>query len=119
MMRCRRTQPSSTASGTTPGALRGPLTSSVRHYRGAGHVPLVLLGERAVDLLQRVLVRDDLVPGIFRQRSQHEVERAAQVLGLVVGEADDAAVAEDDPRRIELGLPADVEVADLEIGPFG
>src|SRR2546425_13261837 len=91
----------------------------MRHDRGAGHVPLARLGQRAVDLLQRLLVRDDLVPGIFRQRSQHEVERAAQVLGLVVGEADDAAVAEDDPRRIELGLPADVDVADLEIGPFG
>ncbi|MFN7001280.1 MAG: lyase family protein, partial [Elioraea tepidiphila] len=44
--------------------------------------------------------------------------RAAQMLGLVVRLSDDAAVAEDDPGRIELGLPADVDVADLEIGPL-
>jgi hypothetical protein len=41
------------------------------------------------------------------------------VLGLVVGETDDAAVAEDDPGRIELGLPAHVDVADLDVRPFG
>src|SRR5499425_3712927 len=80
---------------------------------------LVLLGERAVDLLQRILVRDDTTPRILRQRALHEIERAAQVLGFVVSEPDDAAVAEDDPRRIELGLPSDVDVADLEVRALG
>src|SRR5207249_805163 len=49
----------------------------------------------------------------------HEVERAAQMLGFVVGEAEDLTVAEDDPRGIELRLPADVDIADLQIRPLG
>src|SRR5215467_432858 len=86
------------------GPFRGPHVQSVRDNRGARHMSLVLLGERVVDLLQRILVRDDTTPRILRQRALHEIERAAQVLGFVVSEPDDAAVAEDDPRRIELGL---------------
>src|SRR5260370_8230514 len=83
----------------------------MRHDGRACHVPLVLLGERAVDLLQRVLVRDDLAPRVLRQRAQHEVERSAQVLGLVVSEADDAAGAQDDPRRDQPRPPPPPDIA--------
>src|SRR6266566_6761891 len=92
---------------------------SVRHDRRAGDVALVLLDERLVDLLERELVRDDATPRILVERAPHEVEGAAEMLGLVVGEADDPPVAEDDPRGIELGLPAHVDVADLEVRALG
>src|SRR5258705_14019027 len=92
---------------------------SAGNDRGAGDVALVLLDEGLLDRLERELVRDDLVPRVARASARHHVERAAQVLGLVVREADDAAVPEDDPGRIELGLPAHVDVADLEIRAFG
>src|SRR6266851_7740144 len=88
---------------------------SVGNDRGAGDVAFVLLDEGLLDRLERELVRDDLVPRIAPAGARHHVERPAQVLGLVVREADDAAVAEDDPGRIELGLPAHVDIADLEI----
>src|SRR5437870_5069662 len=89
---------------------------SVRHDRRAGDMALVLLDERLVDLLERELVRNHPTPRVLVERAPHEVEGAAEVLGLVVREADDPPVAEDDPRRIELGLPAHVDVADLEVG---
>src|SRR2546425_3719674 len=96
-----------------------PLVPSVRHDRGARHVALVLLNEGVVDRLERELVGDDLLPRVARERAVHEVERAAQMLGFVVREAEDLAVAEDDPRGVELGFPADIDVADLQIRPLG
>src|SRR2546422_2391479 len=94
-----------------------PLAPSVRHDRGARHVALVLLNEGVVDRLERELVGDDLLPRVARERAVHEV--AAQMLGFVVREAEDLAVAEDDPRGVELGFPADIDVADLQIRPLG
>src|SRR4029077_16225152 len=82
------------------------LPRSVGDDRGAGDVPLVLLDEGLLDRFQRELVGDDLVPRVAVPRAGHHIEGPAQVLGLVVREAEDAAVAEDDPGRIELGLPA-------------
>src|SRR2546426_965742 len=96
-----------------------PLAPSVRHDRGARHVALVLLNEGVVDRVERELVGDDLLPRVARERAVHEVERAAQMLGFVVREAEDLAVAEDDPRGVELGFPADIDVADLQIRPLG
>src|SRR5437667_210925 len=96
-----------------------PLAPSVRHDRGARHVALVLLNEGVVDRLERELVGDHLLPRVARERAVHEVERAAQMLGFVVREAEDLAVAEDDPRGVELGFPADIDVADLQIRPLG
>src|SRR6266571_4713712 len=96
-----------------------PLAPSVRHDRGARDVALVLLNEGVVDRLERELVGDDLLPRVARERAVHEVERAAQMLGFVVREAEDLAVAEDDPRGVELGFPADIDVADLQIRPLG
>src|SRR5262245_8874092 len=87
---------------------------SLRHDGGAGHVALVLLDEGLLDRLQRELVRDDAVPRVAPAGARQQVERAAQVLGLVVGEAEDAAIAEDDQGRVVLGLPAHVELADLD-----
>src|SRR5207249_3586182 len=78
-----------------------PLVPSVRHDRGARLVALVLLNEGVVDRLERELVGDDLLPRVARERAVHEVERAAQMLGFVVREAEDLAVAEDDPRSEE------------------
>src|SRR6185503_14073526 len=86
---------------------------------GAGDVAFVLLDEGLLDRFQGELVGDDLLPRIALPGARHHVEGAAQVLGLVVGESEDAAVAEDDPGRIELGLPAHVDVADLEVRSLG
>src|SRR5712692_3474078 len=79
---------------------KSPGSALVRKNGGAGDVTLVLLDEGLLDRLQRELVRDDLVPRIAIACARHHVERPAQVLGFVVREAEDAAVAEDDPSRV-------------------
>src|SRR6185295_16623331 len=69
----------------------------VRDDGGAGDVAFVLLDEGLLDRFQGEFVGDDLLPRIALPGARHHVEGAAQVLGLVVGESEDAAVAEDDP----------------------
>src|SRR4029078_13428473 len=91
----------------------------VRYYGGAADLSLFLLDEGLLDRFQGELVGDDLLPRIALPGARHHVEGAAQVLGLVGAEAEDAALAEDDPGRIELGLPAHVDVADLEVRSLG
>src|SRR5258705_9589147 len=77
---------------------------SAGNDRGAGDVALVLLDEGFLDRFERELVRDDLVPRVARAGARHHVERAAQVLGLVVGEADDAAGAGEGPGPGGIGF---------------
>src|SRR5258707_9347267 len=59
---------------------------SIRHDGGSGDVTLVLLREGLVDLLERILVRDHATPRVLVESPLHELEGAAKVLSLVVGE---------------------------------
>src|SRR5207247_10638047 len=83
---------------------------SGRRDRATRDVAVLLLTERFVDLLQRERVRYDLLVGIPRARADHEIERALEVLGLVVHHAEEAPVAEDERRRVDRRLPARVDV---------
>src|SRR5712692_9023268 len=81
-------------------------------------VPLAL-GERLVDLLEGILVRDQLVERPARTVPHQEVERARDHPGVVLDHAHDRLRAPDEQRRLELHLGAAADRADLEVGAAG
>src|SRR5207244_7431076 len=76
-------------------------------------VPL-RVGERLVDLLERVLVREEPVERPARPVAHEEVERARDDPRIVLDDAHDRLRPPDEQRRLELDLGAAADRADLE-----
>src|SRR5213594_2836214 len=102
------------------GGRRGPLRVELRHEgraRDRGRLPVVPLrvGERLVDLLERVLVREEPVERPARPVAHEEVERARDDPRIVLDDAHDRLRPPDEQRRLELDLGAAADRADLEV----
>src|SRR5205809_70349 len=78
-------------------------------------VPL-RLGERLVDLLERIRVRDQAIERPARAVAHEEVERARDHPRVVHDDTDDALGSPHQRRRLQLDLGAAADRADLEIG---
>src|SRR5262249_40217387 len=115
---CSKKFSTATPSGSSASS-PAPDAGSGGHDGAARDVAVLLLPKRFVDLLQREPSGDDLVVRIPLARGGHQVERALQMLGLVVHRAEETPVAEDEPRRIDRRLPARVDVADVDVRALG
>lgn len=90
---------------------RRPLHLGGRTFRR----PLRLF-EGAVDVVQRVLVRHQLVERVLAARAKQEVERLRDHPGIVHDDADDLLASPDQIRRVEEGTTAKADVADFQVG---
>ena len=87
---------------------------SLKDDRRPRHLARIRPMKCFADLVQRERVRDHLIPRILRARPLHELQRLLQMLGLVVHHAVHRAIAEDQPRRVQLIGQPGADIADLE-----
>src|SRR5216117_4111867 len=85
--------------------------------RDRGRLPVVPLrvGERLIDLFDRVLVREEPVEGEAPAVAHKEVERAGDDPRIVLDHAHDLLRPPDEQRWLELDLRAAADRADLEV----
>ena len=73
------------------------------------------LGKSLVDVLERILVRDEAIEGPACPVADEEVERSRYHAGVVLDHAHDLLRPPDEQRRLELDLGAATDRPDLQI----
>src|SRR5439155_641128 len=103
-----------------PTVAAAPSWNERRPRDGGGLAPVPLgVAERGVDLLERILVRDELLERPARPVADQEVERPGNDPGIVHDDPDDLLGAPHELGRLEVDLGAPADGADLQVGAAG